>query len=175
MKRVKGIATILFYLTRCIALLFLLGGLYGSTVLFFTRGGNTGAWPIAVENDHFTLFYPFTRSPFFLGDYDPGFVLTSFSAILLYGIFLWLLASVFNAFRQDRLFTGKNVVRLLRFYVFNLIVPPLVLLVLFATGERIRDVLIICLLHVMLGIFVFFTTTIFRQGLLLQEEQDLIL
>jgi hypothetical protein len=59
--------------------------------------------------------------------------------------------------------------------VFNLVVPSLFLIILAIIGHDLRDAIIIVFLHVMIGVFAFFMAAIFKQGLLLQEEQDLTL
>ena len=88
-------------------------------------------------------------------------------------MFLWLLSGVFHAFKQVKLFTAKGVVQLSRFYITNLLVPFLFLLLFLLFRNEMSDLLRIILLHVIIGVFAYFMAAIFKQGLLLQEEQDL--
>jgi drug/metabolite transporter (DMT)-like permease len=95
--------------------------------------------------------------------------------VIFYGVFLVLLVGVFKTFKQQRLFTALGVRNLTRFYLANFLLPIVALIILLVLGESISDMLIIGFLHVVLGIFIYFMTAIFRQGLELQNEQDLTL
>ena len=93
--------------------------------------------------------------------------------ITFYGLFLWLLSGVFHAFKQTKIFTRKGVLQLSRFYMINLIVPFVFLALIAVFGEEMIDIVRIILLHLVIGVFAFFMAAIFKQGLVLQEEQDL--
>lgn len=175
MKQVRIIASGLFYLTRTAALLFLMTGIYAFVILALSMYTSMDQLPIRVSDGSFVIFYPFTEQPFLLGDYTVSYFLISTSTVLLYGFFLWLLSCVFKAFRQQKLFIPRSVSRLERFYLFNLGVPILFLVILAFSGQELRDAVLIVFLHLMIGVFAFFMAAIFRQGLLLQEEQDLTL
>jgi hypothetical protein len=151
-------------------------GLFAFAVLSLSLYSDATGLPIVIKPDRsFNIFFPFTATPFLAGDYTAEYMLTSTGTVLLYSLFLWLLSAVFRTFKQQQLFTPKGVSRLERFYIFNLGVPVLCLLVLTILDYQIRDALIIVFLHLMIGVFAFFMATIFKQGLLLQEEQDLTL
>lgn len=176
MKDVRSIATILYYCTRIGAGLFFLTAAYAFLILALSLYTNLQGLPISIQNNNsFLIFYPFTRVPFLAGDHTTSYLITSTATVALYGFFLWLLSAVFKAFKQHKLFISKSVVRLERFYVFNLSVPLICLVLLVILGHQIRDALIIVFLHLMIGVFAFFMAAIFKQGLLLQEEQDLTL
>jgi hypothetical protein len=176
MKSVQIVANALHYLTRIASLLFLSTAIYAFIVLFLSLYTRIDSLPIELKtNGSFVIFFPFTKAPFLLGDYTSSYFLVSTSTIALYSLFLWLLSCVFKAFRQKRLFIPKSVSRLERFYLFNLSVPTIFLLFLAFSGQEIRDAIIIVFLHLMIGVFAFFMAAIFKQGLLLQEEQDLTL
>jgi purine-cytosine permease-like protein len=64
-------------------------------------------------------------------------------------------------------------VKLSRFYLTNLIVPAAFLVLLAFFGHEIIDILRITLLHLVIGVFAYFMAAIFKQGVHLQEEQDL--
>jgi Protein of unknown function (DUF2975) len=176
MKAVRLIANILFYLTRTAAVLYLATTLYTLLVIALAEAGVSWA-PIEISGDGgFSIFYPFTKTPFLLGDYNGKYLAMMIVLIGFYGLFLWLLSEVFNAFRQQKLFTPKNVRRLVRFYITNLTVPlPALIITAFFYNEGLRDVTVITFLHLVIGIFAFFMAAIFKQGLVLQEEQDLTL
>jgi Protein of unknown function (DUF2975) len=173
MKAVKGIASLFFYLTRLAALVYFLLAAYVGIVLLLSR--LTSNLPIQIREEGFVIYYPFTKTPFFLGDYSAAYIVPTLLTILLYVFFIWLLSEVFNAFRGERLFIPQNVARLTRFYVLNLVGPVGCVLFLLIAGDIYSNAVIIALLHVLAGIFAFFMAAIFRQGLILQEEQDLTL
>jgi hypothetical protein len=177
MKPVRATATILFYITRVTSLLFLITATYAFIVILLSLYvGKSPNIPIDVsEAGSFVIFYPFTRIPFLAGDYTTSYFVVSLLTMALYGIFLWLLSGVFLAFKRERLFTLINVLHLKRFYLFNIFVPLIFLLSLVIFSQEVRDAMVIVFLHIMIGVFAFFMAAIFKQGLLLQEEQDLTL
>lgn len=126
-----------------------------------------------VAQSEFTLFYPFTKKAFLLGDYTVSFLFTYLFIIAFYGFFLWLLSDVFRSFRQEKLFTQKGVLRLSRFYITNLLVPVLFLILVIFFQSEMSDLVRIMFLHLVIGVFAYFMATIFKQGWILQEEQDL--
>ncbi|HYC27985.1 MAG TPA: DUF2975 domain-containing protein [Chitinophagaceae bacterium] len=169
MKSVRIVANILYYLTRVAAMLYLITAVYCLGVVIL--GG-----PINIKDGGFLIYYPFTTTTFLLGDYNSAYLTMMISIISFYGVFLWLLSNVFNTFRQSKLFTSKSVMRLSRFYITNLTVPVISLIAaLLFYHDAVSDVLMITFLHLVIGIFAFFMAAIFRQGLVLQEEQDLTL
>lgn len=174
MKSVRIVANILYYLTRVAAIIYVVTAVYMLIVLLLSVSG--AAAPINVEDDRFEIYYPFTTRPFLLGDYTGPFLVTMILLISFYALFLWLLSNVFKTFRQARLFTQASVKRLSRFYVTNFTLPALSLIaaILFYQ-EAAGDIAMITFLHIVIGIFAFFMAAIFKQGLLLQEEQDLTL
>jgi hypothetical protein len=157
------------------AMIFCIVALYALAVILLSLNNPSSSLPIRItENGAFQIFYPFTTTPFLLGDYTASYLVSNLSIIAFYSIFLWLLSGVFHAFKQPRLFTQKGVMQLSRFYVTNFIVPLIFLILLALFGEELADIFRITLLHLVIGIFAFFMAAIFKQGLILQEEQDLI-
>lgn len=176
MKTVRPLANILFYLTRFAAIVYIVTAFYALIAIILSAAGMPWA-PMNVEdNGSFVIFYPFTSAPFLLGDYNAKYLTMMIFIIGFYALFLWLLSGVFNAFRQDKLFTPKSVLRLSRFYITNLFIPVLSLIAAFLFyKEGLSDIMVITFLHLVIGVFAFFMAAIFRQGLVLQEEQDLTL
>lgn len=175
MKAVRHTATILFYLSRIMAIMVFVITVYALAVILLSLTGPSPALPIRIfDNGTFHIFYPFTNTPFLLGDYTSSYLVSNLSIIAFYSVFLWLLSGVFHAFKQPRLFTQKGVMQLSRFYITNLIVPLIFLILLAVFGQELLDIFRITLLHLVIGIFAFFMAAIFKQGLILQEEQDLI-
>ena len=173
MRTVRLTAAILYYVSRFAAFLFLGTAAYATAVVLLSLG-TAGSWlPIEVTDSYFTIFYPFTRKPFLLGDYTLSYLFTYLFTITFYGFFLWLLSGVFYAFRQPKLFTERGVVQLSRFYLTNLVVPFVFLLLLFVFKDEVKDLVRIMFLHLVIGVFAYFMAAIFKQGLVLQEEQDL--
>lgn len=174
MKAVRPVASVLYYLSRILSLLLLVSAGYATTIVLVYKAHPSGALPFRVFDDKtFQLFYPFTHKPFLLGDYTAAYLVSNGLTIAFYGLFLWMLGDVFKTFRQTRLFTPRGVLRLSRFYMLNLVVPFIFLLLLAIFGQEIIDIVRIILLHLVIGVFAFFMAAIFRQGLFLQEEQDL--
>jgi hypothetical protein len=172
MKTVKFIAGILFYLSRVAAIIVTTITIYALVVILLFRNGAL-SMPMEVTNKTFTIFLPYSHVPFLLGDYTPSYLISNLTTIAFYSLFLWLLSGVFHAFKQPKLFTRRSVGKLSRFYKTNLIMPFVFLVFLILFGQEFIDLLRIILLHLVIGCFAFFMAAIFRQGLVLQEEQDL--
>lgn len=162
----------LYYFARVLAALYLFTWAYASVaVVFKTEALNS------IENgERFEIFFPFSRTPFLLGDYNWYYIVFDFLAVLLlYGLFFLLLGNVFYTFMQPKIFTRKGYLHLRNFYLFNLLLPVVAVVVtaIFSTMEM--AVVVIVVLHLVIGIFAYFLAAIFKQGLNLQTEQDLII
>ena len=177
MKNVRVIAGLLFFITRLLGVLILLTTIYACTVIVLFRANPSSSLPVRILDNGatFQVFFPFTHLPFILGDYTTSFLVTNFLTLSFYGLFLWLLSDVLRAFQQVKMFTRKATVQLTRFYIINLVVPFMFLGLLLVFGKEMADLVRIILLHLVIGIFAYFMAAIFKQGLLLQEEQDLTL
>lgn len=174
MKTVRLIAGILYYLSRILAIIVTTIAVYAIVVILLHLNNPDTSLPIKVtNNDRFEIFYPFTQTPFLLGDYTASYLVSNLLTITFYGFFLWLLGGVFHAFKQQKIFTRKGMLQLSIFYIVNLVVPFLFVALLFVFGQEVLDIVRIILLHLVIGVFAFFMSAIFKQGLLLQEEQDL--
>lgn len=174
MKTVRPIASILFYITRIAAIIVFVIAAYATGILLLYKNDPNAGLPMRVLDDgSFRIFYPFTQKPFLLGDYTTSYLVSNLLTVAFYGLFLWLLSGVFHAFKQIKIFTRKGVMQLSRFYMINLIVPFVFLALLAVFGDEMIDIVRIILLHLVIGVFAFFMAAIFKQGLLLQEEQDL--
>src|SRR3954470_21044274 len=104
MKTVRYSAGILFYFSRIAAYIVTTITLYALAVLLLYQNG-LHSLPIEVTHKAFTIFLPFSRIPFLLGDYTPSYLISNISTVAFYAVFLWLLSDVFQAFRQPKLFT----------------------------------------------------------------------
>jgi hypothetical protein len=152
------------------ATLYLVTTLYSSIVLltewsFFTR-----------ENGkYFSICYPFTETPFLNGENTWGYKLFNFLIpIGFYGLFFLLVSNVFNVFNKPRLFTQNGVNQLKWFYMANIFVPSLtIILASYFAGGIEEGLEWVAIIHFFLGVFSYFLATIFKQGLHLQNEQDL--
>src|SRR4051794_36845373 len=117
MKTVRLVASILFYMSRIAAIFFLSIAIYAVVIVLLFASTNASWLPIATDGNIFTIFYPFTKTPFLLGDYTASFLVTYLFTITFYGLFLWLLSGVFHAFKQQKIFTKKGVNQLSLFYI----------------------------------------------------------
>ncbi|MGO4293213.1 hypothetical protein [Chitinophaga sp. RAB17] len=171
MTRVKAVSKILHYISKILALGYLITILY-SIICLLTN------WGIQYygEGKYLHILYMFTDTPFLNIDNNPSYIIFSFLLPLsLYTLFFWLAANVFKVFYQPKLFSSQNIVHLRRFYLFNIIAPGVsaAFSSIFVPLESIIWALIT--LHLFLGIFAYFLAAIFKQGLQLQNEQELFI
>ncbi len=170
MNTAKYISKMLLVITRILAAAYLLTALYSGLCLL------TG-WSLIFRDNgkYFSVLYPFTNQPFLNGDHNLPYILFDFMLPLsLYGIFFLLAGNVFKIFTRDKLFTLHGIKQLKWFYRSNLIIPPLVFLLISVFSE-VDEGIILAVLHIFLGVFAYFLAAIFKQGLNLQNEQDLII
>jgi hypothetical protein len=172
MKSVRLISQVLFYVTRLLSILYAAIFLHAFIAIIF----KTGHYNITANGNRFEIYYPFTSKPFLLGDNHTTYILFDFLLLLIsYGLFFLLLSNVFNGFAQPKLFTKKGYKYLRWFYLCNLLIPLVILLLLSIFYIVSSEATIIVLLHMVAGIFAWFLAVIFRQGLQLQNEQDLFI
>ena len=165
-------------ISKLVAFIFLLlGAVYGLTFLYSLICLFTG-WNLVPfsEGKQLNILYPFSGKPFLILDNNGPYIVFSFLLpCLLYAGFFFLTSRMFGVFKRPRLFTAPNHLQLKRFYVFNLLVPPLSVTVAFFFVEIEFIVGVLVVLHLIMGIFVWFVAAIFRQGIQLQNEQDLFI
>ena len=171
MNQTKIISQILYYICFILAIGYLLTAVY--SILCLVTGFSITPYK---ENLYFHINYPFTDKPFLNIENNYPYILFSFLLVLItYGVFFWFSAKVFKVFFQSKLFTKDNITHLKRFYLYNIFFPlPIVVIAsFFVEVESIIWGLVF--IHFMLGIFCLFLANIFKQGLHLQNEQDLII
>lgn len=170
MKNVKITSTILFYITRIVAIIYLLIAVYSLFSL-------VTEWSYITQDNekYFAVCYPFTETRFLLGENNWSYKIFEFIVpIGSYGIFFYLLSNVFTAFKQPKLFTELGANRLKYFYIANVFAPCLIALLAFIFTGNVQDEFWwIIVIHFFLGVFSYFLYAIFKQGLNLQNEQDL--
>lgn len=149
--------------------------IYGSLVLLLCRQPGADTSPVSVSAGRFIINYPFSHQPFLTGPYTTGYILPTFLTVGFYGLFGLAFASVMRGFLAKKLFTESNTRKLSHFYRLNFIFPWLILLAALLLGAGWQDaggLVVIGLLHAVIGVFAYFMTVLFRQGFVLQEEQD---
>src|SRR5689334_15167993 len=105
MKNVRLLSRLLFYLARIMAIVVLLVFVYALVVLLLSYNSSASSIPIRIfDNGTFEILFPFTNKPFLLGDYNAAYLVPNLLIVAFYGLFLWLLGSVFHAFKQEKLF-----------------------------------------------------------------------
>lgn len=171
MQKTKIISKVLYYISRIFAILYL------GTVVYATISLLSG-WSTKEYGDgnFIHILYPFTDRPFLNIDNNLHYILFSFLLpIGLYGLFFWLTGNVLKIFYQPKLFTVSGVRNLRIFYLANLILPILSLIIssVFVAIENI--IIALVAVHFVLGIFAYFLAAIFKQGLKLQNEQELFI
>lgn len=172
MKNVKIIATTLFYITRLLAILYLATTLY-SIISLLTE------WNYFTKDNgkYFTVCFPFTETPFLNGENNWAYKIFNFIVpIGFYGLFFLLVSNVFNVFKQPKLFTVYGVNQLRWFYLSNMTIPWMTILLATIFYGKIEEGLEwVAIIHFFLGVFAYFLAAIFKQGLQLQNEQDLFI
>jgi positive regulator of sigma E activity len=172
MKNVKIIAACLFYITRIVAILYLISIVY-STISLLTESNL-----ITRENGkYFSICFPFTEIHFLNGENNWAYKIFNFLIpIGFYGLFFWLLSNVFKVFKQPKLFTQNGVNQLKLFYIGNIFMPSITILLASIFAGKIEEGLEwVAVIHFFLGVFAYFLAAIFKQGLQLQNEQDLFI
>ncbi|MGB4771685.1 MAG: hypothetical protein WBP58_09505 [Chitinophagaceae bacterium] len=171
MRASKKISAFLYY-----SFLIVSGGYMATALYTLVNCVFRGPFFELLESNRFAINYPFSTKHFLLGsEYTIKYVAEMVLGLGLYGIFFFVLSGVFNAFRQEKLFTLFGIRNLKRFYVFNLFIYPLLVLV--WSGITVEDFPFFAMVtaHLIMGIFVFFMHAIFEQGVKLQNEQDLFI
>ncbi len=169
MKLVRHISTIGFYLTKIIAIGYLVTALHVIISAVFKLSSFK-----PLENNRFAICYPFTSKPLLIGSENTTSYIFEMVAILIfYSAFFWLLSNVFKTFRQQKLFTVQGVLHLKWFYILNLFIYPILFIALMAISHEYQPYLPLLFGHVIIGIFALFLAAIFVQGLKLQNDQDL--
>ncbi len=170
MKNVKIIAAILFYITRIVAIAYILVTIYALFSL-------VTEWSYILQDNgnYFAVFYPFTETRFLLGENNWDYKIFEFLIPMgSYGIFFFLVSNVFNAFKQPKLFTEYGVKQLKWFCLANIFMPLIIILLALIFTGNIEDGLEwAAVIHFFLGVFAYFLYAIFKQGFNLQNEQDL--
>jgi len=172
MKNVKIVSSILFIISRILAVIYLAIAFYAAFTML------TGWSFEATDNNlRFAIHLPFTQKPFLLGENHLGYKLFNFLIPLGgYGVFFWVVSSVFKVFMQPKLFTENGVRQLTWFYAINIFVPPFNLLMASIFAREVEEGMEgITVIHFILGIFAYFLAAIFKQGVTLQKEQDLFI
>ncbi|TRZ43529.1 DUF2975 domain-containing protein [Robertkochia solimangrovi] len=167
MNKTKILSKILFAISRSLGWIYLLIALYGA----FSWITDTN-----IQNDdaRTIINYPLTAVSFLILENNWSYLFFAFLIpFFAYALFFWLLSNVFKVFYQDKLFTQPNIGHLKRFYLTNIILPIVLVMVssFFIAIEK--GIFIIVTLHLLLGVFIFIISEIFDQGLSLQNEQDL--
>lgn len=171
MKTTRFISSILYFVTFILAI----GYVATSFYLLISTWFKLPSFKI-IENNRFVIYYPFTEKPFLLGsEYTLQYVFEMILVIGFYGVFFLLLNKVFFTFKQEKLFTLHGVRNLSKFYIFNLFIAPVILMMLAVISNEDLPYIGMIIAHLIFGIFALFIAAIFRQGLNLQNEQDLFI
>lgn len=171
MLPVKIPAKILYAITKVLGFLYLLTTAYATVSLL--TGWNVRPYE---DGQFLHIDYPFTDKAFLNLDNNLPYIIFSFLLILLfYGLFFWLAAAVFSIFFQPKLFTDHHLLHLKRFYFLNIFIPWPLLVVWSLLGPIEPEIALLATVHTVLGVFIYFLSAIFKQGLKLQLDQDLII
>ncbi|AZA82762.1 DUF2975 domain-containing protein [Chryseobacterium lactis] len=171
MNQTKIISKILFYICTLLSVGYLITFVY--SILCLTTDFSVTPYK---DGQYLHINYPFTEQPFLNIENNYPYIIFSFLLVLIsYGIFFWLSAKVFKVFFQEKLFTRDHIQQLKRFYLYNIFIPLPVVVVASFFVEVESIIWGLVFIHFMLGIFCLFLANIFKQGLHLQNEQDLFI
>ena len=171
MNTVRIFARILFYITRFLSLVYFVMAAH-SLIALVTK------WSLTLREGgrYFAVNFPFTQQAYLLGDYNLPYIIFDFLVPLGgYGLFFLLVSNIFKAFFQPKLFTVYGVTQLRRFYVVNFILPGVAILLASFFSEVEDMAIVLIVLHFILAVFAYFMSAIFKQGVNLQNEQDLFI
>lgn len=171
MKQVRIVARLLQIITFGLGIIYTVGALWSA----FALGSHTHL-SLHEEGSIFKIHFPFTERPVLVGEYNVPYILFDFLGPLgLYGLFFFLASGAFKVFSKDPLFTQKGVNALSWFYKGNLLVPLLFLVLASCYVPIEEEGIVLTMVHFVLGIFAYFLAAIFKKGVQLQQEQDLII
>jgi len=170
MIQVRIVATALYYLTRLLAIAYFATAAHSA--ISFLSGA---ALRFTNDGKYFEVLLPFSTQPYLRGDNNTWYIIEMIAFMGLYGLFFWLVGNIFKTFREKKLLTVKGVRRLKIFYLLNFLAPLPFLVLHFAFSYEVSIIVILTVLHAVLGVFAYFMAAIFRQGLKLQNEQDLFI
>ena len=171
MHTVRFFARILFYVTRFFSVAYFFMAAHSLLAL-------TTKWSLTLREGgkYFSVNIPFTQQAYLLGDYNLPYIIFDFLVPLAgYGLFFLLVSNIFKAFFQPKLFTVYGINQLRRFYLVNLILPGVALLLASFFSEVEDMAIVLIVLHFILAVFAYFMAAIFKQGVNLQNEQDLFI
>lgn len=180
MRIIRPIALIFYYFTRLFSGFYLASAAYTLLAIVLKHSlADSATTPMRIVEGATELRYeiliPFTDMPIFLGHYTIWGMIEIPLAMTLYGIFFYLLSQIFNAFRQDKLFTPQAIAALMKFAQANVLLPPAFLIFLYLHTDYLVEggEILVTGLHFLLAVFAFFQAAIFKEGFTLQQEQDL--
>ncbi|MCL4637716.1 MAG: DUF2975 domain-containing protein [Olivibacter sp.] len=169
MRKVKSLASYFRYISLFCAFVYVILAFYSAISL------STG-WCLKVEGKYFYILLPFTQKTVLIGENSLAYIIFDFIMIfILYGIFFRMLSSFFKVFTQPKLFTVINIKHLRYFAFANLFIPSAATFLAYTFSTIDRDVIMLIILHFIIGVFSYFMAQIFKQGVNLQDEQDLII
>jgi hypothetical protein len=171
MKLVRVISAFAYYISRAVAILYLLTVVHLTVSVLFKLSTLK-----LLNQGRFAITYPFSSKNFLLGSaYNFNYIMEMSLLIAFYCFFFWLLGNVFQTFRQKKLFTVWGIIRLKWFYLINLLFCPVLFIILSLISTEDYPYMVMCIAHGIMGIFAFFIAAIFEQGVNLQNDQDLII
>ena len=162
----KSLSMLLFYVTKIAAIgysLFLAFILLSLVTKSFIKN----------EEGAFIIKIPFTDSVI-KGAFDIKTIVAIILFLLFYISFFYLLSLIFKTFKAETLFSMIAIRHLTYFTWFNLILPFLyVILQVIILSKVSFSELSGAFLHIVIGIFAAFIASIFKQGVEIQEENEL--
>ena len=155
-----------FYLFRLIAI--------GTVLLFLFICISFLTGNFEVVNHRYGIDVPFFGTQI-TGDYKANVIITISLGLCFAAIFFYLLSNIFLALKEKGIFNKKAITNLKFFTILNLIIGPILyLLIHFPIMQKTNfgDIHNL-ILHLILGMISLFVLHIFKNGYLVQSENDL--
>ncbi len=161
----KSLSIYLFYATRILTIvtgISFLSLIYSITTKSFTTVGNQLRIELPIKGMHLEILKE-TNIPMMI-----------IAGLLFYSIFFYTFSNVFKTFSAEKLFTVSVQKTLVNFAILNLLAPvAYILFHMILLQDTHFTQLPYVLLHMILGIIVFFISALLKKGTLLQLENDL--
>ncbi len=162
----KSMSTLLFYLTRLIAIGIVFFVTY-IDISFLTKN-------FELNKGRYKMDIPLTGT-YIHGDYQLNVIVTISIGLLFGFIFFYMISNIFKSFKADILFTKVTVKRMNHFALLNLLAGPFLYVIIhfvIMQKENYRDIHNL-IIHILLGLLILYGTAVFKRGFEVQSEHDL--
>lgn len=125
--------------------------------------------------DQFHISLPLIPDTKIKGFYQANIITTITLIMLYFSVFFYMLSNILKTFKAKKLFTDKAIKQLNYFAFLNLVAGTILYFIIhFAIMQKsdFRDIHNL-ILNIILGVFVLFVASVFKNGFQVQNENDL--